>query len=166
MKENASHLRNDVKMQEMALERTEICKIPWGGGGGGMQTPLEACAFGARVSASSAKKYLPKHKRRTPLDRIHPTGLMIMGKTKWGLKPTSSSKAVGPKQKRLWRVKLSALRNYRGTTVAACIVSVNTKILAAFQSKSRRINLFKRNFVENREVSKLLIRNVRVNIRS
>ena len=31
LKENASHLRNDVKMQEMALERTEICKISWGG---------------------------------------------------------------------------------------------------------------------------------------
>ena len=31
------------------------------------------------------------------------------------------------------------------------------KILAAIQSKSRRINLFDRNIVENREVSKLLI---------
>ena len=82
---------------------------------------------------------------------------MIMGKTKWGLKPTSSSKAVGPKQKRLRRVKLSALRNYRGTTVTACIVSVKTKILAALQSKSRRINLFERNIVENSKVSKLLI---------
>ena len=80
-----------------------------------------------------------------------------MGKTKWGLKPTSSSKAVGPKQKRLMRVKLSALRNYRGTTVTAYIVSVKTKILALLQSKSRRINLFKRNVVENSEVSKLLI---------
>ena len=82
-----------------------------------------------------------------------------MGKTKWGLKPITSSKAVGPKQKRLKRVKLSvlALRNYRGTTVTACIVSVKTKILAALQSKSRRINLFERNVVENSEVSKLLI---------
>ena len=32
---------------------------------------------------------------------------------------------------------LKALRNYRGTTVTACIVSVKTKILAALQSKSR-----------------------------
>ena len=39
------------------------------------QTPLEARAFGARVSASGAKKYLPKH-NRTPLNRIHPTGLL------------------------------------------------------------------------------------------
>ena len=83
-----------------------------------------------------------------------------MGKTKWGLKPITSSKAVGPKHKRLKRVKLSALRNYRGTTVTACIVcivSVKTKILAALQSKSRQINIFERNIVENSEVSKLLI---------
>ena len=80
-----------------------------------------------------------------------------MGKTKWGLKPTSSSKVVGPKQKQLRRVKISALRNYRGTTVTACIISVKTKILAVLQSKSRRINLFERNIVENSEVSKLLI---------
>ena len=78
---------------------------------------------------------------------------MIMGKTKWGLKSASLSKAVGPKQKRLRRVKLSALRNYRGTTVTACIVSVKTKILAALQSKSKRIKLFERNIVENSEVS-------------
>lgn len=39
-----------------------------------MPPDLEARAFGARVSASGAKKYLPKHKR-TPLNRIHPTGL-------------------------------------------------------------------------------------------
>ena len=81
-----------------------------------------------------------------------------MGKTKWGLKPTSSSKAVGPKQKRLRRVKLSVPRNYRGTTVTAFIVSVKTKILDALQSKSRRINLFERNIVENGEVSKLPIK--------
>ena len=56
-------------------------------------------------------------------------------------KPTSSSKAVGPKQKQLRRVKLSALRNYRGTTVTACIVSVKTKILAALQSKYERPKL-------------------------
>ena len=80
-----------------------------------------------------------------------------MGKPKWGLKPTSSSKAVGPRQKRLRRVKLSVLRNYWGTAVNACIVSVKTKILAALQSKSRRINLFERKIVENSEVSKLLI---------
>ena len=80
-----------------------------------------------------------------------------MGKTKWGLKPTPLSKAVGPKQKRMRRVKLSALRNYRGTTVTACIVSVKTKILAALQSKSQRIKPFERNIVENSEVSKLLI---------
>ena len=43
-------------------------------GGACPQTPLEARAFGERVSASGAKKYLPKHKR-TPLNRIHPTGL-------------------------------------------------------------------------------------------
>ena len=36
-------------------------------GGACPQTPLEA-------RASGAKKYLPKHKR-TPLNRIHPTGL-------------------------------------------------------------------------------------------
>ena len=29
--ENAPHLRNDVKMQEMALQRTQICKIFWEG---------------------------------------------------------------------------------------------------------------------------------------
>ena len=81
-----------------------------------------------------------------------------MGKTKWGLKPTSSRKAVGPEQKRLRRVKLSVLRNYRGTTITASIVSVKTKIYAALQLKSQRINyLFDRNIVENSEVSKLLI---------
>ena len=42
----------------------------------GMPPDLEARAFGARVSASGAKKYLPKHKR-TPLNRIHPTGLTV-----------------------------------------------------------------------------------------
>ena len=73
------------------------------------------------------------------------------------MKPTSSSKAVGPKQKRLRRVKLSALRNYRGTTVTVCIVTLKMKIFAALQSKSRRISLFERNIVENSEVSKLLI---------
>ena len=36
-------------------------------GGACPQTPLEA-------RASGAKKYLPKH-NRTPLNRIHPTGL-------------------------------------------------------------------------------------------
>ena len=46
-------------------------------GGACPQTPLEARAFGARVSASSAKKYLPKH-NRTPLNRIHPTGLIYV----------------------------------------------------------------------------------------
>ena len=60
------------------------------------------------------------------------------------------------KQKRLRRVKLSAPRNYRGTTITACIVSVKTKILAALQSKSRQINLFEQNIVENSEVSKML----------
>ena len=54
-----------------------------------------------------------------------------------GTKADSPSKAVGPKQKRLRRVKLSAQSgtdwNYRGTIVTACIVSVKTKILAALQ---------------------------------
>ena len=49
------------------------------------------------------------------------------------------------------------LRNYQGTTVTACIVSVKVKILAALQSKSLRINLFEQNIIENSEVSKLLI---------
>ena len=48
-------------------------------------------------------------------------------------------------------------QNYRRTTVTACIVSVKTKILAALQSRSRRINLFEWNIVENSDVSKLLI---------
>ena len=39
-------------------------------GGACPQTPLEA-------RASGAKKYLPKHKR-TPLNRIHPTGLLYL----------------------------------------------------------------------------------------
>ena len=54
-------------------------------------------------------------------------------------------------------VKLPALRNYQGITVTARIASVKTKILAALQSKSRRINLCKQNIVENSEVSKLLV---------
>ena len=42
-------------------------------GGACPQTPLEA-------RASGAKKYLPKHKR-TPLNRIHPTGLILVLKS-------------------------------------------------------------------------------------
>ena len=74
LKENASHLRNDVKMQKMALEGTWICKISWMGC---PQTPLEARAFSmfsVRVSVSGAKKILPTNKR-TPFKRIHPMGL-------------------------------------------------------------------------------------------
>ena len=68
-----------------------------------------------------------------------------------------TSKAVGPRQKRLRRAKLSA----RSLTVLSenhpnrmyCL-SQNQKTL---QSKSRRIHLFERNIVENSEVSRLLI---------
>ena len=101
---------------------------------------LHVLAFQKKYE-KNAKKYVPEKVR----------------KTKWGLKPTSSSKAVGPKKKRLRKVKLSSLRNYRGTTETACIVSVKTKFLVALQSKSWRIKLFQRNIVEKSEVSKLLI---------
>ena len=79
-------------------------------------------------------------------------------KTKWGLKPTSSSN-VGPKQKRLRRVKLLAqsATELSGNHHNRMYCLSQNKILAAIQSKSRRINLFDRNIVENREVSKLLI---------
>ena len=46
--------------------------------------------------------------------------------------------------------------NHRKACIV-CIVSVKTKSLAALQSKSRQINIFERNIVENSEVSKLLI---------
>ena len=64
-----------------------------------------------------------------------------MGKTKWGLKPTSSSKVVGPKQKRLRRAKLSAeaLQNYWGNTATARIVSVKRKILATLRKAGEYI---------------------------
>ena len=66
-------------------------------GGACPQTPLEARAFGESVSASGAKKYLPKH-NRTPLNRIHPTGLM-------SLKFRSSLKAMTREWSlNLWRL--------------------------------------------------------------
>ena len=62
-----------------------------------------------------------------------------MGKTKWGLKPTSSGKAVGPKQKRLRRAKLSAQSatelsgNHRNRML------VKTKILATLRKAGEYI---------------------------
>ena len=53
--------------------------------------------------------------------------------------------------------KIISATELSGTTLTACIVSVKMKILAALQSKSRRINLFERNIVENSKVLKLLI---------
>ena len=75
-----------------------------------------------------------------------------MGKTKRGLKPSSS---VGLKQK---RVKLSAQRatklsgNHRNRMYC---LSQNEN--SCYSLKSRRIHLFERNIVENSEVSRLLI---------
>ena len=62
------------KCRKWHLREPKFAKFHGGGGGACPQTPLEARAFGARVGASGAKKYLPKHKR-APLNRIHPTGL-------------------------------------------------------------------------------------------
>jgi len=64
------------KCRKWHLREPKLAKFH---GGACPQTPLEARAFGARVSASGAKKYLPKH-NRTPLNRIHPTGLNIVVK--------------------------------------------------------------------------------------
>ena len=78
-----------------------------------------------------------------------------MGKTKRGLKPSSSSKADGPKQK---RAKLSARRatelsgNHRNRMYC---LSQNEN--SCYSSKSRRINIFERNILENSEFSRLLI---------
>ena len=78
-----------------------------------------------------------------------------MGKPKRGLKPSSSSKAVGPKQK---RAKLSTQRatelsgDHRNRMYC---LSPNKN--SCYSSKSRRIHLFERNIVENSEVSRLLI---------
>ena len=59
-----------------------------------------------------------------------------MGKTKRGLKPTSSSKAEAAEAGKIISTKR------RGTTVAACTVSlVKTKILATLR-KAARIILF------------------------
>ena len=60
-------------------------------GGACPQTPLEARAFGARVSASGAKIYLPKH-NRTPLNRIHPTGLWAIALVKGNREPHEAKK--------------------------------------------------------------------------
>ena len=81
-----------------------------------------------------------------------------MGKTKRGLKPTSSSKAVRPKQKRHRKTKLSAQsatelsRNHRNRMYC---LSQNEN--SCYSSKSRRMHLFDQNIVENSEVSRLLI---------
>ena len=81
-----------------------------------------------------------------------------MGKTKRGLKPSLSSKAVGPKQKRQRRAKLSTQRatelsgNHRNRMYC---LSQNEN--SCYSSKSRRIHLFERNIVEDSEVSRLFI---------
>ena len=81
-----------------------------------------------------------------------------MRKTKRGLKPSSSSKAVGPKQKRQRREKLSAQsatelpENHRD-----CMYCLSQNENSCYSSKSRRLHLFERNIVENSEVSRLLI---------
>ena len=74
-----------------------------------------------------------------------------MGKTKRRLKPSSSGKAVGPKQK---QAKLSAQRarelsgNHRNRMY---YLSKNEN--SCYSLKIRRIHLFERNIVENSEVS-------------
>ena len=62
------------KCRKWHLREPKFAKVH---GGACPQTPLEA-------RASGATKYLPKHKR-TPLNRIHPTGLLIQLKVtrKW-----------------------------------------------------------------------------------
>ena len=78
-----------------------------------------------------------------------------MGKTKWELKPTSSSKAAGLKQKCQRRAKLSAQSATELSANHRYCLSQNEN--SCYSSKSRRIHLFERNIVENSEVSRLLI---------
>ena len=81
-----------------------------------------------------------------------------MENTKRGLKPTSSNKAVGPKQKRQNRAKLSAQSatklsgNHRDR-----MYCLNQNENSCYSSKIRRIHLVERSIVENSEVSRLLI---------
>ena len=76
-----------------------------------------------------------------------------MGKTKRGLKPSSPSKAVGPKQ---MRAKLSA---QRATELSGKLRdrSLSQNENSSYSLKSWGIHLFERNIVENSEVSRLLI---------
>ena len=55
------------KCMKWHLREPKFAKFPCGEGEARPQTPLEA-------RASGGKKYLPTNKR-TPLNRIHPTGL-------------------------------------------------------------------------------------------
>ena len=61
--------------------------------------------------------------------------VIIMGKTKRGLKPSSSSNAVGPKQKRQRRAKLSENHRYRMYCLSHQILNENS----CYSSKHRRI---------------------------
>ena len=62
-----------------------------------------------------------------------------MGKTKRGLKPSLSSKAISRSGRGGQNYQRKELRNYRGTTVTACIVSVKTKILATLRKAGEYI---------------------------
>ena len=81
------------------------------------------------------------------------------GKNKMGtVKPTSSSKAVGLKQKWLRRAKLSA---QSATELSGDHLNrmycLSQNENSCYFSKSQRIHLFERNIVENSEVVRLLI---------
>ena len=91
--------------------------------------------------------------------------VIIMRKTKRGLKPSPSSKGVGPKQKRQTRAKLPAQSvaelqgNHRDRMYC---LSQNEN--SWYSSKSRRIHLLERNIVENSEVSRLRMESSDVNL--
>ena len=74
-----------------------------------------------------------------------------MGKTKRGLKPSSSSKAVAPKQKRQRWAKLSA---QSATELSGnqrnCMYCLSQNENSCYSSKYWRIHLFERNIVENK----------------
>ena len=79
-----------------------------------------------------------------------------MGKTKWELKQTSSSKAVGPKQKWQRWAKLSAQSATELSANHLNCLSQNENY--CYSWKSRRIHLFERNIVESSKVLRLLIK--------
>ena len=78
-----------------------------------------------------------------------------MGKTKQGLKQSSSSKAVGPRQK--WAKSSAQSATELSGNQCSRIYCLSHNEHSCYFSKHWQIHLFERNIVEKSEVSRLLI---------